>query len=785
MAQVLLLVALAATVGLGALAWMVGLVCAVVVDGAFARGLARRDDERVSPAEWVTLGRASLAVGVAALVTDSFRQPISVAVLVTLSVIALGLDTIDGWLARRTRTSELGARFDGEVDAFLILALSVYVAPEVGAWVLLIGAARYLYFVGECVAPWMRAPLPARYWRKVTAAVQGITLTIAAADVLPHGVTVLMMVAALAVLAESFGRDIVWLWRRRQAAPLLEPTHPTLDGVPAGPDPAPALRGRVRSVLAVLLTAVAALIVWVALVAPNQIGQLSFDRLARVPIEALVLIVVAVFLPTPVRRLVAVVVGLLLGLLLLVKALDAGFQSGFDRRFNPVEDWSYASLGTETLRDTVGSTEAHLLVAALVVFGVLLLVIPVLATLRLTRVAAGHRTWALRIVAALGVVWGVCWVAGAQVVRGAPVASTGAAFYVVDEAQAVQDGIASRAAFARSLGQDRFRATPGNQLLTGLRGKDVLLVFVESYGKVAVQGTSFSPGVDKVLEQGNQQLQGAGFSARSAWLTSPTFGGISWLAHSTMQSGVWVDGQGRYDRLVTSGRFTLSSAFRRAGWRTVSVIPAHTRDWPEGLLLYKYNKIYDRRNLGYHGPSYAYAPMPDQYVLEAMRRDELAKTGRPPIFAELDLVSSHTPWTKIPSLVDWSALGDGSIFNSQPVAETSRTALFADQEKARAAYGKSIEYTLGALFSFVQHYDDPNLVIVMLGDHQPSAIITGPAPSHDVPVSIIAKDPKVIDQVAGWHWQDGVFPDAAAPVAPMNQFRDHFLTAFGSTPARR
>ena len=105
MAQVLLLVALAVTVGLGAFASTVGLVCAVVVDGAFARGLARREIEGISPAEWVTLGRASLAVGVAALVADSFRQPTSVAVLVALSVMALALDTIDGWLARRTRTS--------------------------------------------------------------------------------------------------------------------------------------------------------------------------------------------------------------------------------------------------------------------------------------------------------------------------------------------------------------------------------------------------------------------------------------------------------------------------------------------------------------------------------------------------------------------------------------------------------------------------------------------------------------------------------------------------------
>ena len=128
----------------------------------------------------MTLVRASLAVGVAALVGDTFGGGSSVVVLVGLAGVALGLDLLDGWLARRTGTaSELGARFDGEVDAFLMLVLSVYVARGFGLWVVLIGAARYLFLVGEWWWPWLRAPLPARRWRKVVTAVQGIVLTVA------------------------------------------------------------------------------------------------------------------------------------------------------------------------------------------------------------------------------------------------------------------------------------------------------------------------------------------------------------------------------------------------------------------------------------------------------------------------------------------------------------------------------------------------------------------------------------------------------------------------------
>ena len=115
------------------------------------------------------------------------------------------------------------------------------------------------------------------------------------------------------------------------------------------------------------------------------------------------------------------------------------------------------------------------------------------------------------------------------------------------------------------IANDDLRFTPGNKLLTGLRGKDVLLVFVESYGKVAVQGSAFAPKVNAALDQGTAGLQAAGFSARTALPHLPTFGGISWLAHSTLQSGVWVDGQRRYDQLIASDRFTLSQAFKRAG----------------------------------------------------------------------------------------------------------------------------------------------------------------------------------------------------------------------------
>jgi hypothetical protein len=407
-----------------------------------------------------------------------------------------------------------------------------------------------------------------------------------------------------------------------------------------------------------------------------------------------------------------------------------------------------------------------------------LLALPVLALARLTRVAAGHRDWALRATAVLGVVW------VALRVVGAPVASTSAAALAVDEVQAVRSGLRAHEILAREIPRDRFRATPGDRLLTGLRGKDVLLLFVESYGRVAVQGSSFSPRIDSVLDTGTAQLRAAGFSSRSAFLASSTFGGLSWLAHSTLQSGIRIGTQRGYNQLVKSHRLTLSGAFKRAGWRTVSEDPANKRTWPEGSDFYRYDKIYDRRNVGYRGPGFGLPPMPDQYVLEALQRLELGKRDRPPLFAEVDLISSHAPWTRIPRLIPWADVGDGSIFHRVGVEESTRAALFGDSKRARAAYGHSIEYTMSAIASFVQHYGNDKTVVVLLGDHQPATIVTGQGASHDVPISIIAHDPKVIDQIAGWGWQDGLRPSPQAPVWPMEAFRDRFLGAFGSTPAR-
>ena len=100
--------------------------------------------------------------------------------------------------------------------------------------------------------------------------------------------------------------------------------------------------------------------------------------------------------------------------------------------------------------------------------------------------------------------------------------------------------------------------------------------------------------------------------------------------------------------------------------------------------------------------------------------------------------------------------------------------------KIRAAYGESIQYSLNTLISYVTTYGDDDLVLVFLGDHQPAPVVTGEEAGREVPITIVAKDPAVLDRIAGWGWDDGLNPGPQAPVWPMDSFRDRFLTAFSN-----
>jgi hypothetical protein len=536
----------------------------------------------------------------------------------------------------------------------------------------------------------------------------------------------------------------------------------------------PGWRRRVRSAGSWTITVLACLLVLFALIGPNRLAQFTPAAFLRIPAEGLLAVGLLLVLPARARRVAAVPVGLLLGVLTVLKVTDIGFFGILARPFDPILDWPLLGATMDFLIEGYGRTTATVLAIVAAVLALAVLVLTPLAVLRLTRLVAAHRTRAAGTVAVLGAAWVVCALAGAQLVPGLPVAAHHAD-QVVSQAYA---SLRDPEVFATQLAIDDFRGVPDDQLLTALRGRDVMLVFVEAYGRDAVEDPEYLATVGPVLTDSYRRLAAAGFAARSGFLTSPTFGGSSWLAHSTLESGLWIDNQQRYETLLGSDRLTLVGAFQRAGWRTVGVHPGVPEEWPQATE-HGYTRFYNQPAMGYEGPRLNWGRMPDQYTYSFLERAEHATSDRPPLMAEVATVSSHGPWMPPPRLVGWDEVGDGSVFEGME-SEGDPEAVLADRGRARAAYIESIEYSLRALTSYVETFGDESLVMVFLGDHQPAPLVTRERATADVPITILAGDPAVLDQIAEWGWNEGLLPGPQAPVWPMDAFRDRFLTAFAT-----
>ncbi|MFC4070992.1 sulfatase-like hydrolase/transferase [Actinoplanes subglobosus] len=561
-----------------------------------------------------------------------------------------------------------------------------------------------------------------------------------------------------------------------------KPAEEVAESVAAAPDEK--TPGRVRRFLRSRwvshgLNILAAGLIFAALLYPNVLRRLTLGNFARIPIEAAFGILLLIVLPRRPRLIAGSILGAGLGWLIIQKSLDMGWFNTLARPFDVILDWELLDDTFAFIRDSYGAAGAWGVAIGAILLAVGVIALTIWAVLRLAALITEHRRRAALAAAGIASAWMLSLALGFQLIPAIPVAARSSATYAWDRAWQAKTGIANEAAFAEEVKEDPYAAVPGDQILTALRGKDVMFAFVESYGRNAVEAPSLAAGTTAVLEDGDAQLKAKGFAARSGWLTSPTFGGNSWLAHSTLLSGLWINNQSRYRNLTASDRLTVPSAMQKAGWDTVSVMPGATRAFPEGKF-YGYNRIWDSRNLSYQGPRFSWAQMPDQYTLKQFTEVEYNKPGRGPLMVEMPLISSHTPWAPIPTFLDWDQVGDGSVYNAIAADGAQKADIWSSAAKVRREYGKSIRYTLTTLISWVEKYGNDNLVLVFLGDHQPSSVVTGDNASHDVPITIVAKDPAVLDRVAGWNWTPSLKPAADAPVWPMNTFRDRFFTAFGT-----
>src|SRR5215213_5126892 len=221
-----------------------------------------------------------------------------------------------------------------------------------------------------------------------------------------------------------------------------------IDGAGGGDAAEDGKRGRWHRVVAAVRTALAALLVFFALVGPDDFGHLTPAAFVRIPVEALLGVVLLLVLPARARRVTAVVAGVFLGLLSILKVVDVGFSAALDRPFDLVLDWGLLGSAVGIVRDSVGRAGAVGVVIGLVLLLAALLLAMTRSVLRLTGIAVRHSTAATRAVAVLAVAWITCAALGAQLVPGAPIAARSAATLVYDRAVQVRAGLHDGQGFA-------------------------------------------------------------------------------------------------------------------------------------------------------------------------------------------------------------------------------------------------------------------------------------------------------------------------------------------------
>ncbi len=315
--------------------------------------------------------------------------------------------------------------------------------------------------------------------------------------------------------------------------------------------------------------------------------------------------------------------------------------------------------------------------------------------------------------------------------------------------------------------------------LRGLDGADVMLVFVESYGAITYDNPAFAEALAAGRADVDAAVREAGRDAVSAFVESPTFGASSWLAHLSLMTGVKVTDQYSYTSLMTSSRDTIVKAFARGGYRTVALMPGMRQPWPEGAF-YGFDLIYGRDLLAYEGPEFGWWSIPDQYALAKLDALERAKPGRAPLLTVFPTSTSHAPFGPVaPYLPDWSRALEKDAYDSADVARI--LAAPPDLTNLAPSYVRSIAYEYATLAGYVRAHAGEKLVMILIGDHQPPAAVSGRGQPRDVPVHVIASPGRVLDTLLAHGFRAGVTP--RRPVSgEMHALVPTLFEAFGFTP---
>jgi hypothetical protein len=313
--------------------------------------------------------------------------------------------------------------------------------------------------------------------------------------------------------------------------------------------------------------------------------------------------------------------------------------------------------------------------------------------------------------------------------------------------------------------------------LSRVKDVDVYVVFVESYGAVSFDRQDVS---DRLVPS-RRALEAAISDTRravvSAYVESPTFGGSSWLAHLSLLSGIEVRDPETNAKLMTEQRDTLVRAFGRRGFRTIALMPGMRTRWPEGAF-YGYDEIYGAERLAYHGPPFGWFAIPDQFSLERLDALEAGRPARAPLFVVFPTVSTHFPFSPTPPYQrDWSRMLSDRPYDDAALANAYLRV--PDWTDFAPGYAESMTYDFATIGGYLRLHADRDIVMILLGDHQPAAAVSGVDASWDVPVHVIANRPELLDRFVERGFMRGLTP-ARPHLGPMNTLTSTLLGVFDS-----
>ena len=315
--------------------------------------------------------------------------------------------------------------------------------------------------------------------------------------------------------------------------------------------------------------------------------------------------------------------------------------------------------------------------------------------------------------------------------------------------------------------------------LSRVAGADVLVVFLESYGAVSWERPVFVDGLDASRAQLAADIRETGRDVVSARVESTTFAGESWLAHISLLSGTEVRDDRTNARLMGQQRDTLVTVFRRGGYRALAIVPGLLVAWPEGAF-YGFDEIYDYERLDYRGPPFGWWSINDQYALARVDRLEIAPRDREPRFVFFSTLSTHAPFTPAPPYQpDWER-----VLSAQPYDEDELYAAWSEQPdwlNLGPSYVQALRYAYATVGGYLRLRADRDVVMILIGDHQPPALVSGEGASWDVPVHVIAGRTALLDRLRRHGFVDGLEPGSAT-VARMHALLTLLLDAFGDSP---